>query len=64
MNSNLITVKILINTVLFKPILINTVTGLSPDYTIPGLWPELTLLALGFRQEPSFITVNSGVRPS
>ena len=33
--------------------------------TIPGFWPELTLLALWFRQEPPpFITVNSGVRPS
>ena len=30
------------------------VTGLGPDYTIPGFWPELTLLALWFRQEPPF----------
>ena len=27
------------------------VTGLGPDYIIPGLWPELSLLALRFRQE-------------
>ena len=40
------------------------VTGLGPDYIIPGSWPELTPLALWFRQEPPFITVNSGVRPS
>ena len=38
--------------------------GLSLDYIIPGPWPELTLLALRFRQEPSFITVNNGVRPN
>ena len=38
--------------------------SLSPDYIIPGPWPEPTLLALWFRQEPPFITVNSGVRPS
>ena len=41
-----------------------SVTGLGPDYIIPGPWPELTPLALWFRQEPPFITVNSGVRPS
>ena len=29
-----------------------SVTGLGPDYIIPGPWPELTLLALWFRQEP------------
>ena len=38
------------------------VTGLGPDYIIPGPWPEFTSLALWFRQEPPFITVNSGVR--
>ena len=40
------------------------VTGLGPDYIIPGPLPELTSLALWFRQEPPFITVNSGVRPN
>ena len=40
------------------------VTGFSPDYIIPGPWLELTPLALWFKQEPPFITVNSGVRPS
>ena len=40
------------------------VTGPGPDYIIPGPWPELTPSALWFRQEPPFITVNSGVRPS
>ena len=40
------------------------VTGLGPDYIIPGPWPELTPLALRFRQEPPFITINNGVRPS
>ena len=28
------------------------VTGLGPDYIIPGPRPELTLLALRFRQVP------------
>ena len=40
------------------------VMGLGPDYIIPGPWPELTPSALWFRQEPPFITVNSGVRLS
>ena len=29
------------------------VTGLGPD-CVPGSWPELTLAALQFRQEPPF----------
>ena len=41
-----------------------SVTGLGPGYIIPGPWPELTPLALWFRQEPPFFTVNSGVHPS
>ena len=36
----------------------------GPDDIIPGPWPELTPLALWFRQEPPFIIVNNGVRPS
>ena len=30
----------------------SVVTGLGPGYIIPGPWPELTPLALWFRQEP------------
>ena len=29
------------------------VTGLGQDY-VPGSWPEFTLLALQFKQEPPF----------
>ena len=48
----------------FRILNIIFVTGLGPGYIIPGPWPELTPLALWFKQEPPFFTINNGVHPN